>query len=188
MPRFVFCVVVATLTSGSRAFVLPRGGWGVAARRVAMKASPSTQLPYMVPPEAEALLTSLVAAAAEADQAVLETTVRASFDQLGQREMMAMSARASGTAATTDAAAVAAAPQKAWAQVLDAVESETHRRMSVAKQRLEKLMEAGEINELDRRLGKMVGKCRRSAFTRGRACAVECGGGCGESRHLCAPG
>jgi len=157
MQGFIFCVVVATLTSGSGAFVSPcRGGWGVAARRLAMKASPSMQLQYTVPPEAEALLSSLVEAAAEADAAVLESTVRASFDQLGQREMMAMSARASGSAAATDAA-VAAAPQKAWAQVLDAVESETHRRMSVAKQRLEKLMEAGEINELDRRLGKMVG-------------------------------
>jgi len=145
------------------AFTPSRNGWGMTSSRVATKvSSSSTQLPFTVPPEAEEMLASLAAAATDKDETVLESSVRESFDRLGQREMMALSARASGSEAAKTASKVEkAASPKEWAQVLDAIERETHRRMSAAKERLEKLMEAGEINELDKRLSKMVRKGSR---------------------------
>ena len=39
-----------------------------------------------------------------------------------------------------------------WNRVLRTIEDETHRRMQHAKKRLEELMQAGEINELDKRI------------------------------------
>ena len=158
MRRFASCVALVALSASTcTAFTPSRNGWGMASSRVAMKSSPSTQLPFTVPPEAEEMLASLAAAAADKGETVLESSVRESFDRLGQREMMALSARASGNAAAEAAPEVEeATTPKDWAQVLDAVERETHRRMSAAKERLEKLMESGEINELDKRLSKMV--------------------------------
>jgi hypothetical protein len=93
----------------------------------------------------EALLGTLFQAAVDGK---LDTAVRAGFEQIGKSEMDAIVGRSGG--------AVVAAEAEGWKCVLTAVEGETQRRMGEAKKALEILMEAGEINELDRRIVRIV--------------------------------
>lgn len=74
--------------------------------------------------------------------AEIDAAVDTAFDRIGQAEMRAIVERAKDG--------------NEWATVLTAVESARHQRMETAKGKIESLLEAGEINKLDKQLVKMV--------------------------------
>lgn len=88
--------------------------------------------------EGEQFLADLVGTPA----AELDAAVDTAFDQIGQAEMRAIIERAEDG--------------NEWATVLTAVEAARHSRMETAKGKIESLLEAGEINKLDKQLVKMV--------------------------------
>lgn len=97
----------------------------------------------LMPSRASAVSPGILGSLTEAPEAELSAAVESAYESIGQDEMAELAKRASDG-------------EGSWPRVLAAVEAETHRRMSAAKERLQALLEAGEINELDRRLVRMV--------------------------------
>jgi len=167
-PAILLAIVVSSIITGGWGFTSCSSSSSPFARRGAAFPSPtptlcsatSTSSLFTLAPESEKLLSTLAetaesesaagtAVAASSDTAerglVLDGLVREAFDRLGQSEMRALAAR---TAKEEE--------EGAWAAVLKAVERETQRRMGEAKERLEELLEAGEINALDKQIVKLV--------------------------------
>jgi len=101
-------------------------------------------LPINLTPEGEQLLSGLAEIEVESE---LTQAVQKSYNSLGQNEILAIQKRAAGDAEFEGLA---------WRRLLGAVQTETGRRMEEAKVRLEELLEAGEINKLDKLIAKMV--------------------------------
>lgn len=80
------------------------------------------------------------------EEPALAEAVRETYDRIGQADMITLLSKTKEGAEDADS----------WKRVLSAVELETKTRMSRAKEQLEELMEAGEINELDKRIVKLV--------------------------------